>query len=74
MRIPAVQLLLEKRLQGTKMGSTRFRLDVPLYCRMYLDGRLMLDELLSDTVPLDQVNVALDRLDNPTGARTLLTF
>jgi S-(hydroxymethyl)glutathione dehydrogenase/alcohol dehydrogenase len=73
-RIPAVELLLEKRLQGTKMGSTRFRLDVPLYCRMYMDGRLMLDELLSDVVPLDQVNVALDRLDRPTGARTVLTF
>lgn len=73
-RIPAVELLLEKRLQGTKMGSTRFRLDVPLYCRMYMDGRLMLDELLSDVVPLDRVNVALDRLERPTGARTLLTF
>jgi S-(hydroxymethyl)glutathione dehydrogenase/alcohol dehydrogenase len=73
-RIPAVQLLLEKRLQGTKMGSTRFRLDVPLYCQMYMDGRLLLDELLSDTKPLSGVNEALDRLDNPTGARTVLTF
>jgi S-(hydroxymethyl)glutathione dehydrogenase/alcohol dehydrogenase len=73
-RIPAVQLLLEKRLQGTKMGSTRFRLDVPLYCQMYMDGRLLLDELLSGTVPLDGVNDALQRLDDPVGARTLLTF
>lgn len=73
-RIPAVELLLEKRLQGTKMGSTRPRIDIPLYCRMYLDGRLMLDELLSDTAPLDKVNEALDGLDNPTGARTVLTF
>jgi S-(hydroxymethyl)glutathione dehydrogenase/alcohol dehydrogenase len=73
-RIPAVQLLLEKRLQGTKMGSTRFRLDVPLYCQMYMDGRLLLDELLSETMPLSGVNEALDRLDNPTGARTVLTF
>jgi S-(hydroxymethyl)glutathione dehydrogenase/alcohol dehydrogenase len=73
-RIPAVQLLLEKRLQGTKMGSTRPRIDVPLYCQMYLDGRLMLDELLSDTVPLARVNEALDGLANPVGARTVLTF
>jgi S-(hydroxymethyl)glutathione dehydrogenase / alcohol dehydrogenase len=73
-RIPAVQLLLEKRLQGTKMGSTRFRLDIPLYCQMYMDGRLLLDELLSETMPLTGVNEALDRLDNPTGARTVLTF
>lgn len=73
-RIPAVQLLLEKKLQGTKMGSTRPRLDIPLYCQMYLDGRLLLDELLSETVPLSAVNAALAQLDNPTGARTVLTF
>jgi len=73
-RIPAVQLLLEKRLQGTKMGSTRFRQDIPLYCRLYLDGRLDLDALLSATMPLSDVNNALDMLDNPVGARTVLTF
>lgn len=73
-RIPAVELLLEKRLQGTKMGSTRPRLDIPLYCQLYLDGRLMLDELLSEKVPLEKVNDALAGLDNPVGARTLLMF
>jgi S-(hydroxymethyl)glutathione dehydrogenase/alcohol dehydrogenase len=73
-RIPAVQLLLEKKLQGTKMGSTRPRIDIPLYCRMYLDGRLLLDELLSETTPLPNVNAALTGLDHPTGARTVLTF
>ncbi|MEW2354407.1 Zn-dependent alcohol dehydrogenase [Spirillospora sp. NPDC029432] len=73
-RIPAVDLLLEKRLQGTKMGSTRFRLDIPLYCRLYVDGRLRLDELISETVPLDRVNEGLAKLDNPLGARTVLTF
>jgi S-(hydroxymethyl)glutathione dehydrogenase/alcohol dehydrogenase len=73
-RIPATDLLLEKRLQGTKMGSTRPRQDIPLYCQLYLDGRLMLDELLSETLPLDRVNDALSALDNPLGARTVLTF
>lgn len=72
--IPAVQLLLEKRLQGTKMGSTRPRIDIPLYCQLYLDGRLDLDPLLSETMPLDRVNEAMAKLDNPTGARTVLTF
>ncbi|HEY8532652.1 MAG TPA: Zn-dependent alcohol dehydrogenase [Micromonospora sp.] len=73
-RIPAAELLLEKRLQGTKMGSTRFRLDIPLYCQLYLEGRLKLDELLAQTLPLERVNDALDALDHPLGARTLLTF
>jgi S-(hydroxymethyl)glutathione dehydrogenase/alcohol dehydrogenase len=70
--IPAVQLLLEKKLQGTKMGSTRPRIDIPLYCQLYLDGRLQLDPLLSATAPLESVNDALTQLNNPTGARTVL--
>ena len=73
-RIPAADLLHEKKLQGTRMGATRFRLDIPLYCQLYLDGRLRLDELLSATVGLDKVNEALDNLDHPLGARTVLTF
>jgi S-(hydroxymethyl)glutathione dehydrogenase/alcohol dehydrogenase len=73
-RISATDLLLEKRLQGTKMGSTRFRLDIPLYAQLYLDGRLKLDELLSERLPLHGVNAALAQLDNPTGARAVLTF
>jgi S-(hydroxymethyl)glutathione dehydrogenase/alcohol dehydrogenase len=73
-RIPAIELLLEKKLQGTKMGSSRFRLDVPLYCRLYLDGRLDLDALLTETIPLAGVNDALAALDKPIGARTIITF
>lgn len=73
-RIPAAELLHEKRLQGTRMGATRFRLDIPLYCQLYLAGRLLLDELLSATLPLERVNEALDALDRPLGARTMLTF
>lgn len=72
--ITAADLLLEKRLQGTKMGSTRFRLDIPLYCQLYLDGRLELDALLSERIPLTDVNAALARIDNPLGARAVLTF
>lgn len=73
-QIPAAELLLEKRLQGTKMGSTRFRLDIPYYCQLYLDGRLELDALLSETIPLSDVARALSDLDNPSGARSVIVF
>jgi S-(hydroxymethyl)glutathione dehydrogenase/alcohol dehydrogenase len=73
-RINASELLLEKRLQGSKMGSARFRLDISLYAQLYLDGRLKLDQLLSERMPLDGVNAALRQLDNPPVARTVLTF
>lgn len=70
--LPLVDFLLEKRVQGTKMGSTRFRLDIPLYSQMYLDGRILLDELISERIPLESVNHALSGLDNPVGARAVI--
>jgi S-(hydroxymethyl)glutathione dehydrogenase/alcohol dehydrogenase len=72
--IPPRELLMEKRLQGTQMGSGRFRLDVPFYCRLYLSGRLLLDEMLSARIGLDDVNRALDTLDDFDGARSVIEF
>ena len=72
--IPAVELLLEKRLQGTKLGSSRFRLDIPLYCRLYLDGRIRLDDLLSAHIALADVNGAMEELDAGLAARSVITF
>ena len=45
--IDGFQLLLEKKLQGSNMGSNRFRIDMPQYVDWYLAGKLKLDELVS---------------------------
>lgn len=73
--LPAAPMLLaEKRIQGSKMGGNRFRLDVARYSELYLAGRLKLDELIADTAPLDSVERALAALDTGGQARTVLTF
>jgi S-(hydroxymethyl)glutathione dehydrogenase/alcohol dehydrogenase len=72
--VPAYELMQEKRLQGSRLGSSAFRLDIPLYCRLYLDGRLMLDELISDTITLPDVNAALTALDGSDAARSVIVF
>ena len=72
--VPASEFMLEKRLQGSKLGSSAFRLDIPLYCRLYLDGRLLLDELISHRIGLDGVNDALTELDGTDAARSVITF
>jgi S-(hydroxymethyl)glutathione dehydrogenase/alcohol dehydrogenase len=73
--IPANELLMaEKRLQGSRSGSARFRLDIPLYCRFYLDGRLRLDDLVSESIGLEDVNRALDALDTSDGIRRVIEF
>lgn len=71
-RIPTDALLQEKRLQGSRMGSSRFRLDIELYSRLYLAGRLMLDELVSESIDLADINRGLEALDGSDLVRSVV--
>jgi S-(hydroxymethyl)glutathione dehydrogenase / alcohol dehydrogenase len=72
--IDGFQLLLEKKLQGSNMGSNRFRVDMPQYIEWYLNGKLKLDELVSRTIPLDRINEGFAALRDGEVARQLVTF
>jgi S-(hydroxymethyl)glutathione dehydrogenase/alcohol dehydrogenase len=72
--VHGVDFLSEKKLQGCTMGSNRFRVDMPRYIEFYLQGKLFLDEMVSQRLPLEQVNDALDALKTGEIARTVLTF
>jgi S-(hydroxymethyl)glutathione dehydrogenase/alcohol dehydrogenase len=72
--IPGYELLMEKKLQGSNMGSNRFRVDMPRYIDMYLDGRLKLDELVSRRITLDEVNDGFDAMKSGELARSVIVF
>jgi S-(hydroxymethyl)glutathione dehydrogenase/alcohol dehydrogenase len=72
--VDPTQLLSGKRLQGSNMGSNRFRVDMPQYVDWYLDGRLKLDELVSATMPLDAINDGFAALASGEVARQLIVF
>jgi S-(hydroxymethyl)glutathione dehydrogenase / alcohol dehydrogenase len=72
--IPGYELLMEKRLQGSNMGSNRFRVDMPRYIDLYLDGRLKLDELVSRRITLDEVNDGFDAMKTGELARSVIVF
>jgi S-(hydroxymethyl)glutathione dehydrogenase/alcohol dehydrogenase len=72
--IHGVDFLAEKKIQGSTMGSNRFRVDMPRYIEFYLQGKLHLDEMVSQRLPLEQVNDALDAMKQGEVARTVLTF
>jgi S-(hydroxymethyl)glutathione dehydrogenase/alcohol dehydrogenase len=72
--LPGYAFLSEKRIQGSNMGSTRFRIDMPRYVDMYLQGRLKLDELVSARRPLDEINAAFDAMKAGEVARSVITF
>jgi S-(hydroxymethyl)glutathione dehydrogenase/alcohol dehydrogenase len=69
--IDAADLFEEKRIQGSKMGRN-FAGDIPWYCDRYLSGELLLDELVSRTISLEEVNEGLADLASPDAARTLI--
>jgi S-(hydroxymethyl)glutathione dehydrogenase/alcohol dehydrogenase len=72
--IPGFELLMEKRLQGSNMGSNRFRVDMPRYIDLYLQGRLKLDELVSQRIALEDINQGFEDLKSGSVARSVIVF
>jgi Zn-dependent alcohol dehydrogenase len=52
----------DKSILGCRYGSTRPHHDIPLLVSFYKDGRLLLDDMVSQVYPLDQITQALDDL------------
>jgi S-(hydroxymethyl)glutathione dehydrogenase / alcohol dehydrogenase len=69
-----VDFLGEKKIQGSNMGSNRFRVDMPRYVDLYLQGRLKLDELVSARIKLEEVNEAFDAMKAGEVARSVIVF
>jgi S-(hydroxymethyl)glutathione dehydrogenase/alcohol dehydrogenase len=73
--LPGPELVFDgKVVQGSNMGSNRFRLDIPRYVDLYLSGRLKLDELVSARIRLDDVNEGYERLKRGEVARSVIVF
>ncbi len=72
--IPGLSLLAERRLQGSLMGSNRFRVDMPRLVDLYLQGRLELDRLISARISLDEVNEGFKAMQGGEVARSVIIF
>jgi S-(hydroxymethyl)glutathione dehydrogenase / alcohol dehydrogenase len=66
--------LREKKIQGSTMGSNRFRVDMPRYVDMYLSGKLKLDEMISREITLEQINDGFEALLAGDVARQVIRF
>jgi Zn-dependent alcohol dehydrogenase len=62
----------QKHLVGSLYGSANPRIDLPKIFELYLAGRLPLDRLLGERMPLDDVNLAYDKLAAGSVGRTVL--
>ncbi|AOZ02241.1 alcohol dehydrogenase [Cupriavidus sp. USMAHM13] len=72
--LKGTDFLAEKRIQGSMMGSNRFPVDMPRLVDFYLSGKLKLDQLISQRMPLEQINDAFDELRRGELARSVILF
>ena len=73
--LPALPLVTqEKVLKGSLYGSCDFHRDIPLILGLYSAGKLKLDELITKTYTLDEINVAFAALERGDGARGVIKF
>ena len=66
--------LRERKIQGSLMGSNRFRIDMPRLIELYLQGRLHLDHLISGKIKLEQINDGFAALRSGAVVRNLIAF
>ncbi|MER5444627.1 Zn-dependent alcohol dehydrogenase [Streptomyces sp. NPDC002766] len=67
-------MFLDKSILGCRYGSSRPQRDIPLYAELYRQGRLMLDELVTATYPLEDFEKAVGDAEAGRVARAVLTF
>jgi S-(hydroxymethyl)glutathione dehydrogenase/alcohol dehydrogenase len=67
-------LMQEKRIRRSSYGDARPARDFPLLARAYLDGRLMLDELITRRIRLADINAGFAALKSGQAIRSVITF
>ena len=67
-------LMGEKRIVRSSYGDALPQRDFPWLVEQYLEGRLMLDELITRRISLDEINDGFADLAQGIGTRTVIQF
>lgn len=62
------------RILGSKMGASNIHVDLPNLVAMYQNGRLKLDELITRTYPLEDINAAIATVNSGEALRNVIVF
>ncbi len=73
--VPALTMIArEMRVIGSVMGSVPFQRVIPTYAKLYLEGRLTLDPLVSQRIALEEINRGYEQLIAGETARSVIVF
>ena len=70
--IDPYELICGKQIRGSWGGGCNPDHDIPRFAQLYLSGKLPLEKLLTKRYPLQEINQALDDLENQRVARPLI--
>ena len=70
--IYSLPLHFKKVLKGSHGGSSEPQVDIPRYVALCQLGKMNLNGLITDEYPLDQINVALDRVRSGQSGRVII--
>ncbi|XXX80909.1 S-(hydroxymethyl)glutathione dehydrogenase/class III alcohol dehydrogenase [Sorangium sp. So ce134] len=68
------QLVTGRVWKGTAFGGARGRTDVPKIVDWYMEGKIKIDELITHTMPLDDINRSFDLMHEGESIRSVVLF
>ena len=68
------QLVTGRNWRGSAFGGARGRTDVPKIVDWYMDGRINIDDLITDVIPLDKINDGFHDMHDGKGIRTVVKY
>jgi S-(hydroxymethyl)glutathione dehydrogenase/alcohol dehydrogenase len=68
------QLVTGRVWRGSAFGGVRGRTELPGYVERYLAGEIKVDEMVTHTMPLAEINRAFDLMHEGASIRSVVTF
>ena len=68
------QLVTGRVWRGTAFGGAKGRTDVPKIVDWYMDGKINIDDLITHTLPLDEINTGFDLMHAGTSIRAVVHY
>ncbi len=68
------QLVTGRSWHGVAFGGARGRSDVPTIVDWYMEGKINIDDLITHTMPLEQINTAFDLMHRGESIRSVVLY
>lgn len=72
--LTGTDFLRERKIQGSLLGSNRFRVDMPRIIELYMQGRMDLDIFVTRKIQLEEINAGFEAMRAGEVLRSVIDF